>query len=58
MKVKVEVEVPDGFEPYTVGCAEDCPFGFWESILSRCSCSYTKEGCPMIKATKGEKTNE
>lgn len=54
MKVKIEVEVPDNFEPYTIGCADHCPFRYWDDFNCVYDCRYTEISCPLLKAMEGE----
>ena len=44
MKINIEIEVPDDFEPCTYGCEMHCPFGH---ISGDCLCvnMYYSDDC-------------
>ena len=48
IKIKIEIELPDDFEPYTTGCADTCPFGNWDDTECAYNCSYKEDDCPIV----------
>lgn len=37
MKVDIEIEIPNNFEPCTYGCEMHCPFGY---TVDDCDCAH------------------
>ena len=58
MKINIEIEVPDDFEPCTYGCDRDCPFGYRDDdeFYYACVHQYRNENhdwsCPVKDAMK------
>ena len=57
MKIKLEIEVPDDFEPCAYGCEFHCPFGYLVDEDLDCNLIERDEewnfSCIVSKAIKG-----
>ena len=55
MKINIEIEVDDDFEPCTYGCEMHCPFGYLDDEYD-CVHLYRNENydwtCPVKEAMK------
>ena len=65
MKINIEIEVDDDFQPCTYGCERECPFGHidYDDDDYCCVHLYTNNGydwtCPVKEAMKeGDKDEQ